>query len=311
MKAAHATGNQMALVLGTLAVGCGPTFDPASQLETTRVLGARVEAGTDAPSRATPLPGEAAAVTWLVAGPGTPGTQQWAFALCAPALAGDLDCGSVPYSVYQGSDAQPVVPVTMPTADVLGAATSVLLYGRICDGAAPTFDPDSGYPACAGGAAGTTATVTIGVGGADTVNHNPTADRGITFDGQPWPAPVAGDDPCVVGPRVAAGTKDHVVDLVTAGSDRESYTTQFGDPPVVTAEREALQLSPFTTVGKFQNTFTFIDASDPSGAPVAEAKWDTPDARKVSAETPVSFTFVVRDDRGGTDWTTRTACVTP
>jgi hypothetical protein len=44
-----------ALLLG--AVGCGPTFDPASQLETTRVLGARVTAGTDTPSRASPLPG--------------------------------------------------------------------------------------------------------------------------------------------------------------------------------------------------------------------------------------------------------------
>ncbi len=27
--------------------------------------------------------------------------------------------------------------------------------------------------------------------------------------------------------------------------------------------------------------------------------------------TPVTFTFVVRDERGGADWTTRTACVTP
>jgi hypothetical protein len=242
-----------------------------------------------------------------------------------------VTCGDAPYAVYQGSEPQPVVAVTMPDAGTLGGATSVLLYGRICDGTAPLFDPTSGLPtsglptsglptnglptnglpACAGGAAGTTAAVTIDVGTAGTANHNPTADRGLTFDGQPWPAPDAGADPCLVGPVVAAGTKTHLVDLTTAGSDRESYTAEFGDPEVATAEREALQLSPFSTAGKFQNTFAFVDADDPSDAPVAESKWDAPAARDVAAATPVTFTFVVRDDRGGTDWTTRAACVTP
>ena len=298
-------------VVLALGAGCGPTFDPASLVQTTRVLGARVTAGGDTPSRATPAPGESAAVTWLVTGPSTPGTQSWAFALCQPALSGDLTCGSLPYAVYQGGDAQPVVALTMPDAATLGAATSVLLYGRICDGAAPTFDPQSGQPACAGGVAGTTAAVTIGVGGADTVNHNPTVDRAITLDGQAWPAPDAAADPCVVGPTVTRGTKDHLVDLVTAGSDRENYTQQFGDPPVATAERESLQLSPFATKGKFKNTFAFVDASDPADAPVVEVKWDAPEAKDVSAATVITFTFVLRDDRGGMDWTTRTACVTP
>jgi len=300
-----------ALLLGALGgTGCGPTFDPASEIETTRVLGARVTVGTDTPSRATPLPGETAAVTWLVTGPKPLGAQGWAFALCQPALAGDLTCGSAPYAIYQGNDSQPVVTAVVPGVDVLGTASSVLLYGRICDGAAPTFDPQTGLPGCAGGAPGTTAAVTIGVGGAD-ANHNPTADRGITLDGQPWPAPTADVDPCLAGPQLGAGTKDHIVDLVTAGSDRESYTTMFGDPPVSTAAREALQLSPFATAGKFKNTFAFVDAADPADAPVAEAKWDAPDAKDVATATPVTFTFVVRDDRGGTDWTTRTACVTP
>jgi len=298
---------------GLLGAGCGPTFDAASLVETTRVLGARVTAGTEAPSRATPLPGEPASVSWLVTGPSTPGTQGWAFALCQPALSGDVTCGSAPYTVYQGNDAQPTVALTMPDASTLGAATSVLLYGRICDGAAPTFDPQSGLPGCTGGAAGTTAAVTIGVGSADMANHNPPADRGLTFDGQPWPAPDAAADPCAgaAGPSIAAGTTDHVVGLQTAGSDRESYTIPFGDPPVPTAEREALQLSPFATQGKFQNTFAFVDAGDPADAPVTNMKWDAPDTKDVTAATPVSFIFVVRDDRGGTDWTTRVACVTP
>src|SRR3569623_2835305 len=133
-----------ALAAGALGAGCGPTFDAASLVEPTRVLGARVTAGTEAPSRATPLAVEPASVSWLVTGPATPGTQGWAFALCQPALSGDVTCGSAPYTVYQGNDAQPTVALTMPDASTLGAATSVLLYGRICDGAAPTFDPQSG-----------------------------------------------------------------------------------------------------------------------------------------------------------------------
>lgn len=306
-----------ALAWGAAGAGCGPTFDPASLIETTRVLGARVTASAnppsrpDAPSRATPLPGEAASVNWLITGPTAPGPQGWAFALCQPALSGDLTCGSAPNAIYQGNDSEPAVAMTMPDAGTLGGATSVLLYGRICDGAAPALDPESGLPTCAGGAPGTTAAVTIGVGSADATNHNPTADHGLTFDGQAWPAADAAADPCVVGPIVTAGTEDHLVELVTAGSDRESYTLQFGDPPVSTAKREALQLSPFATKGKFQNAFAFIDATDPSDAPAAALKWDAPQSKDVAAATPITFTFVVRDDRGGTDWTTRTACVTP
>jgi len=299
-----------ALAALALGPGCGPTFDPASLIETTRVLGARVTAGTDAPSRATPLPGETASVSWLVSGPTPPGRQGWAFALCQPALPGDLTCGGVPYAVYQGSDPQPALTLTMPDAGVLGAATSVLLYGRICDGAAPTFDAQSGLPGCAAGAPGTTAAVSIALGGPDTVNHNPTADRGLTFDGQDWPAPDGGD-PCATGPLVTAGTKAHLVGLATAGSDRERYTLPFGDPPVATPRREALQLSPFSTRGKFQNAFAFVDAADPSDAPVAQMKWDAPDAKDVAAPVAITFTFVVRDDRGGSDWTTRSACLTP
>lgn len=317
---------QAALLLGALGSGCGPTFDPASLVQTTRVLGARVTAGADlsstaeTPSRATPLPGEAASVTWLVTGPTAPGPQGWAFTLCQPALAGDLTCGSVQYATYEGSDPRPVVSLTMPDVAALGMATSVLLSGRICDGAAPTtFDPAAptpgvaggGLPACQGGGAGTNAAVSIGAGGPDTVNHNPTADRGISFDGQPWPAPDAAADPCAVGPLVTAGTKDHLVELVTAAVDRESYTTEFGDPPVPTGHREGLQVSPFATRGKFQNAFTFIEADEPAEAPPAQAKWDAPDAKDLAGPAAVAFTFVVRDDRGGVDWTTRTACVTP
>jgi hypothetical protein len=297
-------------ILATFFGACGPSFDPPSLVTDTRVIGARVEtAGAD--DRASPAPGESANVTWLMTAPEQVPPLQWAFALCKQGLPSRLDCGDVPFAVFTGAGATPVIPIAVPPADALGGVSKLLLYGRICEGAAPELDPQSGIPRCADGADGTTATVAINLQTGADANHNPKAERGFTFDGQAWPAPVAGADPCVAGPRIAAGTDDHVIGLVTDGGDREDYTVIFGDPPVATAKREALQVSTFTTAGKLKASYLFVEASDPRLLTPLEVKWSAPRTPAVAADTPVTFTFVVRDDRGGTDWTTRTACVTP
>jgi hypothetical protein len=298
-----------AILATFFTVGCGPTFDPASLVTSTRVVGAHVEAsGMD--DRASAAPGESVAVRWLVTAPAAVPNLQWAFALCTPGAGGALGCTSPPLALFQGTGNPPTVPVVMPAADALGGASHVTLYGQICDTGAPVFDPATGNPGCADGP-GTTASVSILVQTPDTVNHNPTADHGLTFDGQLWPALAAGGDPCLVGPTVLAGTEDHVVALTTEGTDREAYAALLGDPPVPTAQREALQVSFFTTSGKMKSAFAFIEGANPDPAPPATVSWNAPKVADVAAPTPVTFTFVVRDGRGGTDWTTRAACVTP
>ena len=311
------------LVLAGTAVvlslaGCGPTFDPASLIKTTRVLGARVVAGepSESPTRASPMPGESATVTWLVESPGEAPPLGWAFALCAPAASSTrLDCGGAPFAVFQGTENPPRMNVTAPDAAELGAAQNLLLYGRVCVDSAPVFDPTNGLPSCSDGKPGTTATATILVGGPTSANHNPTAERGFTFDGALWPATAPGDDPCAVDagvPRVAAGTDKHTLGIATAGADRETYTILYGDPPVETTKRESLQISQFATAGELKSAYTFVEGSDETAAdPVGEARWDAPKAKDLSGATPVQFTFVVHDGRGGTDWTTRTACAVP
>jgi hypothetical protein len=305
----------VAALLALAAVGCGPTFDPPSLIEGTRVLGARVEV-SGADNRAAPAPGESATVTWLMTAPGAMPALGWAFALCAPSAPGALSCDTTPLAIYQGSDSPPRVTIAVPPADALGPATRLILYGQICAGSAPIFDAQTGRPACEGGAAaegqGTTASVIIGVNrdGTD-ANHNPIADHSLTFDGQPWASAAPGDDPCVTAPRVSAGTDDHVIAVVTAAADRESFTALVGDPPVATPQRESLQISHFATDGKLANPFSFIEGDVTDGAPAASVKWKTPKAKDVTAPTVVAFTFVVRDSRGGTDWTTRAACVAP
>ena len=109
-----------------------------------------------------------------------------------------------------------------------------------------------------------------------------------------------------------AGTENHLIGNTTEGSDRELYTAMLGDPPVATPERESLQISQFTTAGKLTSQFSFVEATD--GKPettVDVTMGGAPSRRGAGAGLPVTFTFVVRDDRGGTDWTTRAACVVP
>jgi hypothetical protein len=293
--------------------GCGPTFDPASLIATTRVLGARIEV-EGAPDRVTPLSGEIADVTWLVTSPETTPPLGWAFAVCTPGTVGgttSLGCQSAPLALFEGTSSPPRISIPVPTLDVLGSATSLILYGEICSGAGstPIFDPQSGAPSCTGGG-GTTASVNIPLQLGEEANHNPTADRAFTFDAQAWPPLASGEDACLVGPRISSGTKDHVIRNTTEGSDRELYTAMLGAPPVATPERESLQISQFTTAGKLKSQFSFVEATDGSPETTVDATWEAPPTTEVPvAGLPVTFTFVVRDDRGGTDWTTRAACI--
>jgi hypothetical protein len=294
--------------------GCGPTFDPASLIQDTRVVGARIEV-EGAPDRASPQPGETADVTWLVTSPDATPPLGWTFAVCAPETGkGSPACFEAPLARFDGAVSPPRISIPVPSAAVLGGATSLTLYGGICAGvdSIPQFDPQSGLANCPAGGRATTVSLDMPLQLGDDANHNPIADRAFTLDGAAWPAPAATDDPCVQGPRVTAGSKDHVIGDATEGSDRESYTVVIGDPPVATPTRESLQISQFTTAGKLKSQFSFVEATDENATTTVDVTWDAPEAPEVQATgEAVTFTFVVRDDRGGTDWTTRVLCVAP
>ena len=111
---------------------------------------------------------------------------------------------------------------------------------------------------------------------------------------------------------MSAGSGGHVIGNTTEGSDRERYTAMVGQPPVATPARERLQISQFTTAGKLKSQFSFVESTDESATTTVDVTWDAPEAAEVpAAGVAVTFTFVVRDNRGGADWTTRTLCVTP
>ena len=303
------------LSLWLLVAGCGPSFDPASLISSTRVVGARAEV-EGAPERATPTPGETVNVTWLVTSPVPTPPLQWIFAVCAPGAVGSttaIGCSDAPLATFQGTANPPRVSIPVPAAGALGAARSLVLYGEVCTGAGstPVFDATSGIPTCTGGG-GTTASVSIPLQLASAANHNPSADHAFTLDGQAWSPAVPGADSCLAGPRLSAGTPEHVIGNTSLGTDREMFTAMLGVPPVPTPMRESLQISQFTTCGRLKSQFSFVETADARAETVVEVKWDPPKAADVpAAGLAVTFTFVVRDGRGGTDWTTRTACVVP
>ncbi|HVV16072.1 MAG TPA: hypothetical protein VHH90_02625 [Polyangia bacterium] len=312
------TTNKMTLLLGLsgclFIAGCGPTFDPASLVTSTRVVGARIEV-EGASDRASPVPGETVDVTWLVTSPDDAPSLGWTFALCAPgAGTSGPTCLAAPLARFDGTADPPRIAIAVPSEAVLGGAASLTVYGGICagDGSMPQFDAQTGLAGCANGDRGTTVTVDLPLQQGDQVNHNPVADHSFSLNGASWPASVAGDDPCAQGPRVAAGSTDHVIGNTTEGADRERYTAVSGDPPVAMPSRENLQISQFTTAGKLKSQFSFVEASDDAATTIVDVRWDAPEAADVpAAGLAVTFTFVVRDDRGGTDWTTRALCVTP
>jgi len=312
----------VALILGAiaavlLAVGCSNDLPVASVLERTRVVGARVDVAAD-PGRAEVAPGEAASVTWFIAGPSAPATLDWAFALCSGAASGD--CVDAAQPIGAGSGMPVTVAFTTPDAATLGTDLLPLMLGVVCADGTVGVDPRAPLPTCTGpDASGTPVRFTIPVtpdGG--TPNRHPVfANDVIELGGATWdPATAtagAPGDACdaTTGLPVVAATPagtDAVkqeIRIVSDGDDRETFTPE----GAAAAQLEELQISNFTTAGKFESSYAAIFATDARPDADVTVKWEPPAAPDVATGgRVVVFHFVVRDLRGGLDWTSRALC---
>lgn len=298
-----------AVVVAVLATGCGGDLPTASHLERTRVLGARVQVTAD-PGRADVLPGEAATVEWLVAGPRAPGSLAWAFAVC-DSIEGS--CVGGPAMSVEGTGAPVLAPFT--AAPAVDAVHRQLMLGVVCDGGAPSLPPGAaGTPGC-GSAAASTNIVRFSIpmpAAGEAPNHHPNlANDVLELDGASWTAAPAGDagGPCDAAaglPTIAAGREDVPIRFVTDADDREMAVPPAGGA----AAPEELQLSSFATDGELEGSFDDIPSTDTSPDADFETKWTAPAVKDVAAGgLVVHFHFVVRDGRGGLDWTHRALCV--
>jgi hypothetical protein len=276
--------------LGFSAVACGDPVKEADVIAETRVLGARVEV-EDEPERASPAPGEAATVRWFVVAPDVEPALGWQLSVC-DATSGDSglpDCAAQPFA--EASAEEPVVGA--PSLDFVvpesTSANALAVKGVIC--------PDVGAADC-NGDIGTNVSFDfelVGLGGdTETINTNPSLGT-LGFDGVEW----SDSTDCAELPQVAPKSS-HRITIPLDEQDRDALIPEFDVDP----KRESLQLSHFTDHGAFEAAFTVIEADSPEL--VTTAVWKAPS--KVPAGGTARIFIVVRDDRGGTDWVTRTVC---
>jgi hypothetical protein len=307
----------LAGIAAVLAAGCNNDLPVASTLERTRVLGARVEVASD-PGRAEVMAGEAATVTWIVDGPSAPATLDWAFVLCTTAGG---DCADAPQPIGAGSGAPVTVPFTAPDAATLGTNLRPMMLGVVCADGTIGFDPATALGTCTGAdASGTSARFIVPIvpAGATPNRHPAFANDALEVGGAVWdPATatigVAGDAcdattglPVATATPVGEDATSVEIRIVSDGDDRETFTPE-GE---VVPRLEDLQISNFTTAGKFESSYAAIYADDLRPDADVIVKWEPPSADTITGTGQIAvFHFVVRDLRGGLDMITRALCV--
>jgi hypothetical protein len=276
-----------------LLTHCGDPLKPVYLVNEPRVLAARIEVIGD-PGRAAPAPGERVSIRFLVGAPDPGPVLGWALFACvaAPPGASLPGCAEPPFSsvLSEPAAAEPVFEFDVPMQLEQDA---LLVYGVICPDGRAELAP----PGCANGA-GIRVSLDFPLAGEE-LNLNPSiAPEALRLDEQVWSTGTS----CSELPQVEAGS-EHTIELSLDETDRDPLKPQFDFDP----EREALQVSHFTSAGQLERTFTMIDSSDEEL--LARVQWKAPVS--MVDVTIVRFFIVVRDLRGGSDWVERAVCVSP
>jgi hypothetical protein len=281
------------------ASGCDAPITPLELVDKTRVLGAKVEVADD-PTRAAPLPGEAVTVRWLVAAPDPNAAFAYRFSACVardaatelPSCAGDALADAE--SLEPTSEA-PSIAFAAP-ADASGDERLAVL-GAVCPaGHALVEGAELG---CSEGARPAAASVDFAMDDGNHPNSNPTLTD-VALDQGSLPD-TGGATDCAELPTFKAGKHRLAVELGPDARDPIEPVNP-GDPT-----RESLLLSYFVTWGELDHAFTAIDSG--SNATGGSVLWTAPPHG--TGPTFVRLFFVVRDGRGGSDFTERRVCVVP
>jgi hypothetical protein len=120
---------------------------------------------------------------------------------------------------------------------------------------------------------------------------------------------IAPGDPCAgtTIPQATAGTGALEIRFIVDRDDREALPD--GESPAGDL-RETLTLSHLATGGDLERQFSVIEPTDTRAPPSVSLDWRAPKDAPATG-TLVRFAFVLRDGRGGADWTLRDLCVTP
>jgi len=300
----NALESRAARALVGVALALGGCDDPLSRVEVvdkTRVVAAKVEVAGDA-TRAAPLPGEDVVVRFLVLAPNPDPTFAYELGACvATDSAADLPtCAGEPLATAASLDptsAAPSIAFTAP-ADATGNER-LAVVGAVCpDGIGW---PEASAERCGDGSAARAAVLDFSMDDGNHPNTNP-ALVSVTLDGEELSPDTATTVDCDGLPSVTTGTPHALGASVDPSSRDPLDRVSDGDPA-----RESLLVSYFVTRGNLDHAVSALESRDASDS--AGVRWNAPP--NVSTPSLARFVIVVRDGRGGSDFTERRVCIWP
>ncbi len=299
------TRTVLGLSLLSVVAGCGDPLKDASRIEELRVLGAQVDI-EGSKGRATPEPGDRASVRWLLADPtGLPPEAIWSMQVCVAEETsyGIPICRDEPFAMAEQLDLDPAAPeiaFDLPTSAELADADRLAVLAIFCDGGSLDIRDDFFASSCDDASTIQRASFDVFLTSSRTNDNPDLTGASVEFDGNEW-AESAGDADCT-GLSVPADGSKHEITLDVGAAARETE-----DRGIDGMGLESLQISHSATLGLLDRPFSDVAPEDAD--PAIHVSWKAPKA--VEDAMPSSFYFVVRDDRGGVSWLTRTLCVEP
>lgn len=283
------TNRTICIAIGLLLLtGCEDPLKRAQQIEEPRVLGARL---TDGENRASLTPGQPAALEVLLAGPAGPVADAGlTFELCEAAATerGVPTCSRAAFASGIGTIEDDAIALDVPGDARAGA--QVVVLGVVCTSGVPEPDGEKGGVRCSGAESPLPFSLDATIAKDENSNRNPDlSELSVTVHGTPIPleAPFASPG-CVNTPRFAAGRKLEVT-LDLGEASRE---------PLAFGQVEALQLSHFSTTGRYERQYSFMRG----GAASVRVTFESP--RSGASK----HYLVVRDERGGVSWASFSLC---
>ncbi len=320
-RALESTTKSLCLFMVVLDLSaCGDPLVARELVQDNRVIGARVERGDDA-EQAWVQPGHVASLRWFVVSPFGPPLLDWAFSLCVAApVSRDLPICAAPsfahFASAEPTNTEPRLEFTMPNETALDGAGQITANGAFCGSGNPLVSLDEEFPTnvhCPDPSERPLlATMGVFVAREATTNKNPSF-RSIErrFDGLDWPT---WTDPS----NSPSGCATLNESLLLVKADSSQHTLSFALPaalaealPTVSshsASVETIQLSHYVTSGDLERAFSVVDFTRP--APQVSVNWNAPGNVPGGGQL-VRFYFVLRDGRGGIDWSTHAVCVLP
>ena len=283
---ARIRGTLCAGVAVSFTLGCGDPLKFPQELEETRVLGVQIETekGTSFPKD-----GESATVRLLMAGPDGPTEVQAAYRACASLESawGVPQCGDL--EVAEGVTEPSLEPAfTFEGKKALLQQSRFSILGVVCDDSEPTMDGPPEDWACADDSPALRFSFETETD--QETNEVPVLERTRVF--------YEGDE-AALSSSLEAATCDGAV-AIPAG-ETVSVRLELDERARSADEEEVLQLSHYSTKGRFERQYTILDPTEDLSVTIDFESPDTKGAAK-------SY-LVVRDGRGGTAWLSWDVCV--